>query len=216
MAGSLGNIGIHLGPLAIGTQKETNPGAATTAGQVRNVGVSDAYQFGTLGFSPATTSASNLIYTQTNAASPTGVVILPAGAYIDNINVDVTAAFNAGTNNTITIALSPTYATAGTTIFTITGTAVPIGVGRYTLGITLASAAVTQQNTAFWANVSSGQATPTDQFVMAWYTQTGGAATTGAAVIGIDYAVRFPDGSWYQQSPVSPITSTTILPFGTI
>ena len=119
MAGGIGNLAQHFGPVAIGTQKETNPAFSTTAGFIRNMGVSDAYQFGTLSYTQNTTN-SNLTYTQTNAASPAGIVMLPAGAYIDNINIDVTTAFNAGTNNTITIALSPTSATAGTTIATVT------------------------------------------------------------------------------------------------
>ena len=215
MAGSIGNIAQHFGPFAIGTQKETNPQFSTTAGYIRNMGVSDAYQFGSLAYTNSTAN-SNLGYTQTNAASPAGIVIIPAGAYIDNINIDVTTAFNAGTNNTITVALSPTSATAGTTLATVTATGATIGTGRYTLGITIGSAAFALSNVAYWANVSNGQTAPTDQFVLAWFTGTGTGATTGAATIAVDYALRFPDGSWYQQTPVSPITSTTILPFGTI
>lgn len=213
MAGQLGNLAQHLGPLAIGTQKETNPGAATTAGQLRNMGVSDGYQFGTVTFAN-TTANSNLTYTQTNASSPVGTVILPAGAYIETINVDVTTAFNAGTTNLITIALSPTSATAGTTLATV-GTTTSIPVGRFSLGI-VATATYTQSNTAYWVNVSNTQTTPTDQFILAWFTQTGTAATTGVATISLGYVVRFPDGSWYKQSPQSPITSTTIMPLGTI
>ena len=207
---TIGNIAQHIGPLALGTVKETNATYNTTPGYMRNMGVSDGYQFGTLAYTPATTSASNLTYTQTNAAGPTGIVCIPAGAYIDNVNIDVTTAFNAGTNNTITVALSPTSGTAGTTIMTVTGTGVTIGVGRYTLGITISSAAVTQQNTAYWVNVSNGQASPTDQILMAWYTQTGTAATTGACTIGIDYCIRNPDGSWYQQSPTYPIATIPV------
>jgi hypothetical protein len=213
MAGSLGNLAQHLGPFALGTQKETNPAQSSTAGQIRNMGISDAYQFGTLAYTNGTAN-SNLTYTQTNTASPVGTVILPAGAYIGNINIDVTTAFNAGTTNLITIALSPTSATAGTTIATV-GTTTSIPTGRFSLGI-VSTATFTQTNTAYWANVSNGQTTPTDQFVLAWFTQTGTAATTGACTIAIEYVLRFPDGSWYQQTPQSPITSTTIIPFGSI
>lgn len=207
MPASISNIAVHLGPQLTGTIKETFPNAATTVGSMRNVGPGDAYQFGTLGFA-TTASTSSLTYTQTNAASPTGVVVLPAGAYIDNINIDVTVAFNAATNNTISVGLTPTSGVAGTTIFQIVGTAVTIPVGRWSLGVvgtglvTWSGAGV---NTAipYWANVSNAQANPTDQIVTAWFTGTGTAATTGTAIIGIDYAVRNPDGSWYQQSPTS-------------
>lgn len=213
MAGSLGNLAQHLGPLAIGTQKETNPGATTTAGQIRNMGVSDGYQFGTITFA-STTVNSNLTYTQTNASSPVGTVILPAGAYIETINIDVTTAFNAATTNQIVVALSPTSAAAGTNLVTL-GNTTSIPVGRFSLGI-VATATYAQLNTAYWVNVSNGQTAPTDQFVEAWYVQTGTAATTGVATISVGYVVRFPDGSWYKQSPQSPILSTTILPLGTI
>jgi hypothetical protein len=213
MTQSLGNISVHLGPQLYGTIGNTDPRFATTPGFIRNVGAGDGYQFGTLAYTPATTSASNLTYTQTNAASPTGIVCLPAGSYIDNINIDVTTAFNAGTNNTITVALSPTSATAGTTVMTLTGTGVNIATGRYTLGITISSAVVTQQNTAYWVNVSNGQTIPTDQIVMAWYTQTGTAATTGACTIGVDYVVRNPDGSYYQQTPTYPISTIPVVTY---
>lgn len=178
------------------------------------MGPGDAYQFGTLAYT-TTTAGSSLGYTQTNTASGAGIVVLPAGAYIDNINVDVTTQFNAGTNNTITIALGPTVGTTGTTIMTITGTAGVIGVGRYSLGITIGSAVVAfpAAGIPYLVNVSNGQTTPTDQVVQAWFTGTGTGATTGACTIAVDYCIRNPDGSWYQQTPTYPITNPPVITY---
>lgn len=210
---TIGNIAQHIGPQTIGTVQETNPAFSTTAGYIRNMGVGDGYQFGTIAYTNSTAN-SNLTYTPTGYTGGSGYyIMMPAGSYIDSINVDVTTAFNAGTNNVITIALSPTSATAGTTIATVTGTAANIGLGRYSLGITVGSAAFAQTNTAYWANVSNSQTTPTDQFVLCWFSSTGAAATTGAATIGVDYVVRNPDGSWYQQSPVYPITNPPVITY---
>jgi hypothetical protein len=176
---------------------------------MRNLGIGDASQNGLLTFA-TTASSSSLTYTQTNSLSPVGTVVLPAGSYVSGIIVDVTVAFNAGTNNTITIALSATPGTAGTVICTHTSTAAPIAIGRYTVGSV--GFAFTAAATANLVNVSTGQTAPTDQVVQAFFTGTGTAASTGVATISINYLVRNPDGGWYQQSPVSPITSTTILP----
>src|SRR5258706_8751388 len=109
-----------LGPILSGTVKNTT---GTTAGTVRNTGAGDAFQFGTF------------VYTTTSASNFSPIMCIPAGAYIENITVDVTTQFNAGTNNTITIQTS-----GGTALATLTGTSAVIGVGRYTTGVTIGSA----------------------------------------------------------------------------
>ena len=62
---TIGNIAQHIGPATFGTVMETNPTYSTTPGYMRNMGISDAYQFGTLAYT-TTTNTSNLTYTPTN------------------------------------------------------------------------------------------------------------------------------------------------------
>jgi hypothetical protein len=200
-------LATHLGPVLTGTVKNTNGAFPTTAGQVRNTGAGDAYQFGTLPYTTTSTTAP-LTFTAPGTGA-TQIMVLPAGSYIDNINVDVLTAFNAGTNNTLTITLSPTYGTAGTTIFTIAAAGANITTGRYTLG----SANTTGSNFVYWTNVSNGQTTATDQFVFAYFTGTGGAATTGSAYICVDYCVRNPDTSYFPQSPQATLAAIPTVPY---
>ena len=75
----------HLGPWLLGTVKNTTD---TTAGTIRNTGASVVVQSNTLSFGDA---AAKTLFT------------LPAGAQFSNFYVDTTAAFNACTNNVITI-----------------------------------------------------------------------------------------------------------------
>lgn len=202
-----------LGPMLNGTVKNTNALYPTTPGQMRNTGPGDAYQFGQLSYTQ-TTSTSNLTFTAPNTGA-TQVMVLPAGSYIDNINVDILTAFNAGTNNSIIIAITPTNGTAGTIIFELVGTAVTLPVGRYLLGTTGTgiatwSGAGANTNIPYWTNISYGQATPTDQIVQAYFTGTGTAATTGSAIITVDYALRNPDTSYFPQTPTSPIANPPV------
>jgi hypothetical protein len=105
----------------------------------------------------------------TNSAAVT-IGTVPAGAQIVSINIDVTTAFNAATTNTITVGKSGSAAAfvASTSI----GSA-----GR-------ASVATTGVYSA-WADVGSA-----DVPVTATYSQTGTAASAGAARVTIVY--RYP------------------------
>jgi len=214
---TIGNIAQHIGPATFGTVMETNPTYSTTPGYMRNMGISDAYQFGTLAYT-TTTNTSNLTYTPTNAAGPVGVVVIPAGSYIENFNVDVTTAFNAGTNNTISVAIAPTNGVAGTVVFQVVGTGVSIPIGRWALGVVGTNLACysgsgANTNIPYWINSSNTQTTPTDMIVQAWFTGTGTGATTGACTIGVGYVLRNPDGSWYQQTPTYPITNPPVITY---
>jgi hypothetical protein len=198
--------------LLLGQNINTNPSTATpTPSSMRDTGAITAAQTGTMTYTQ-TTNTSNLTYTQTNTASPIGTVVLPAGAFITNIYADVTAAFNASTNNTLTVAISATNGTAGMVIFQVVGTGVNIPVGRWDLdavGTTLAvwSGSGADTNIPYWTNVSYLQTTPTNQIVQAYFTGTGTAASTGAASITIVYILRNADGSWYLQTPAYPIAN---------
>lgn len=150
----------HLGPWLLGTVKNTT---GTTAGTIRNMGATIVVQGNTLA------------YTNTTAKT---IAVLPAGAQITNVFVDVTAAFNAGTDNVITIQTA-----AGASLATVTATAANIATGRATVVLTAA-----QIGTIL--NVGSS-----DLIVQAIFAGTGTAASTGAATITIQYAVLASDGS---------------------
>ena len=153
----------HLGPWRLGTVKDTT---GTTAGTISNMGCTTVAQSGTI--TKATTSAAN-------------VAVLPAGAQILNIYVDVTEAFNAATGNTITVAKG------ATTLATVGGaTTTPVAAGRAT---------VTTAGVDTWVNVGT-----TDAIITAVFAGVGTAATTGAATITIEYVVRNSDGA---QAPTS-------------
>lgn len=148
----------HLGPWRLGTVKDTT---GTTAGTISNMGCAVVAQSGAI--TRTTTSAAN-------------VAVLPAGAQILNIFVDVTAAFNAGTGNTITVA------TGATTLATVGGaTTTPVATGRAT---------TTYSNPSTFVNVGS-----TDAIITAVFAPVGTAASTGAATITIEYVVRNSDGA---------------------
>jgi hypothetical protein len=148
----------HLGPWRLGTVKDTT---GTTAGTISNMGCTAVTQSAAI--TKATTSAAN-------------VAVLPAGAQILNIYVDVTAAFNAATGNTITIA------TGATTLGTVgDATTTPVPAGRATV-VTAAPST--------WVNVGTS-----DIIVTAVFAGVGTAATTGAATITIEYVVRNSDGA---------------------
>ena len=153
----------HLGPWRLGTVKDTT---GTTAGTISNMG--------------CTIVAQSKAITKSTTSAVTAAV-LPAGAQIINIYVDVTEAFNAATGNTITVAKG------ATTLATVGGASTtPIAVGRAT---------VTAAGTATWVNVGA-----TDAILTVVFANTGTAATTGAATVTIEYVVRNSDGA---QAPTS-------------
>jgi hypothetical protein len=153
----------HLGPWLLGTVKNTT---GTTAGTIRNTGCTTVAQ------------SAPIAYTTTSAAT---VAVLPAGSQITNIFVDVTTAFNAGTNNVITIQTA-----GGSSLATVTATSANITTGRATVVLTAAQMATI-------LNVGT-----TDLIVQAVFAGTGTAASTGAATITIQYVVRNSDGGQYQ------------------
>jgi len=102
----------------------------------------------------------------TNATAVT-IATIPAGAQIQNIHIDVTTAFNAGTTNTVTVGTSASAAAYVTS--TSVGT-----LGR-------ASVATTGVYSA-WADTGNSEVVAT-----VTYSQTGTAATAGAARVTIVY-----------------------------
>jgi len=149
----------HLGPWLLGTTKNTT---GTTAATTRNTGCTVVAQSNVTTF--ADTTAANQF-------------VIPAGSQILAVYLDVTVAFNAGTNNTVTIKAG------STTIASVTATAANITTGRATL--VLAAPAT-------WINVGTS-----DVFITSTFAGTGTAATTGTATVTVQYVVRNSDGSQY-------------------
>jgi hypothetical protein len=102
----------------------------------------------------------------TNATAVT-IATIPAGAQIQNIHIDVTTAFNAATTNTVTVGKT------GTAAAFVTATSVG-SLGR-------ASVASTGVYSA-WADTGTSDISATIT-----YSQTGTAATAGAARVTIIY-----------------------------
>ena len=98
-------------------------------------------------------------------ASAVSIGTLPANAQIVNINIDTTTAFNAATTNTVTVGKTGTAAAfVATTSVTSTGRASVATTGVYSA----------------WADTGSAEL---DAIVT--FSQTGTAATTGAARVTI-------------------------------
>ena len=150
----------HLGPWRLGTVKDTT---GTTPGTISNMGLTTVVQ------------SAPIAYTTTTAAN---VAVLPAGSQITNIFVDVTTAFNSGTNNVITVQTA-----AGSSLATVTATSANITTGRATVVLTAAQI----------GTILNGGTT--DLIVQAGFAGTGTAASTGAATITIQYVVRNSDGA---------------------
>lgn len=106
-----------------------------------------------------------IAYTDTGAVT---IGTLPAGAQIVDINIDVTTAFNAASTNTVTV--GKTGSAAAYVASTSVGSA-----GR----ISVASTGVFSA----WANVGTSDV----DYATVTYSQTGTAASAGAARVTIVY-----------------------------
>ena len=226
-----------LGPILAGTQKNTNPVAVTSAtpsatflsatgtGQsYRNTGVSNFYQFVTIPQATLTGIAAASFpstfvpyYTQNGVNYP---ICLPAGSYIDNIDLNVLVAptfSGSPTSLAVNVQLigapNSTYATAQTVATaTLTAASLPT-IGTYAMANsgTTASATsplvATSSATPLAMLANTG---PTDSIVQLNLAFTGGtnpAITAGALGFVFSYVVRSPDGSWYPVTPPNPLTT---------
>lgn len=179
----------HLGPWLLGTVKSTT---GTSTGQIRNMGATVVAQ------------STSLSYTDTTAKT---VAVVPAGALITSIIIDVTQAFNAGTNNTITIqtgsaTTGSNVVASGTALSTYTKSAANIALGRATPDIT---SGYTYASTASVVTLFTNVGT-TDLVVQAIFAGTGTAASTGTATVTVQYVVRNSDGT-YNYSSTSSVTT---------
>jgi hypothetical protein len=228
-------IQTFLGPILSGTQKNNNPAVITsstpsatflqpgTGGSYRNTGAGDALQFVNIPASVLTAiPAASFPYTLIPTYSVQGVnypIVVPAGAYIDNIDLNVYTALSfSGSPTGFQIAVQligapgSTYATAQTiaNIGSSANTTVLPAAGNYALGNTASTIAATNPIVAS-NNVSVLTNTgPTDMILQLVMTFTGGttpAISGGSIGFMVSYVVRSPDGSWYPQTPPVPYST---------
>jgi hypothetical protein len=162
-----------------------------------------------------TVTAGAFLFFDPTAGYNNNPIVLPAGAFINNIYLDVLTAFNTtGTTTTtaaITVSLLNSTASYNLAALTATGSATTatLPVGRYMLGAVVGSSLVASNTTAIMllSNVSGGQNTPTDQIVQATFSQSSTGTLTGAtqglATVSIEYSVRNVDGTYFPQTPNS-------------
>lgn len=234
-----------LGPILNGTVKNNNPVIVTSntpsanfltpsplsgagqSGGYRNTGSNDGLQFITIPQATLTAiPAASFPYTFYPTYSVSGVnypIVLPAGSYIDNIDLNIfTAVGFSGTPTGFVISVNlvgapgstyatpVTIATAGTTAsVTILNTA-----GNYALGNSnTTSAAGTPLVTATTAMPMITNVGPTDVMMQLTLTFTGGttpAISAGSIGFAFSYAIRNPDGTNYPQTPTSPIANPPV------
>lgn len=155
------------------------------------------------------TSPAPFLFFDSTSGYNNNPIVLPAGAFINNIYLDVLTQFNTqgvtSTTSAITINLLNSTASYNLAAYTVTGTTTAtLAVGRYSLGATgglLASSAI---GAALLSNVSGGQNSPTDQIIQATFSQSSTGtltgATTGLATVSIEYSVRNVDGTYFPQT----------------
>lgn len=114
------------------------------------------------------------------SGSPASVFTLPVGARVLSFKLIVTEAFNASTNNTITLVAD------GDNIAQLVSTGEPIDVGVYDVPI-LATADAVAAVEKITADTSE---------ITAVFAGTGTAANEGEAVVTVEYVQRSPDGSF--------------------
>jgi hypothetical protein len=150
----------HLGPWLLGTVKNTT---GTIAGTIQNTGTTTVTQTATMTVSDTTAKQ---------------IAVLPAGAQITSIFVDITTAFAGTTGNTITIQ------TAGGTALATVGSAstTPLAVGR-------ATTTLSGTNIATILNVGA-----IDLILQVIYA-CAGVASGGAAQVTIQYVVKDSSGN---------------------
>ena len=153
----------HLGPWLLGTVKNTT---GTTAGTIQNIGATPSLQTKTV------------LYTDITAA--TQAFVLPAGAMIQAVTFNTTAAY---------ATTVPTIALFCNGVAINTAAASGSGVGSFgTFNVALLPAAA--PGAVLLSNVGANDAIIT-------FTQANVTATSGAGVLTISYVVRGSDGAMY-------------------
>jgi hypothetical protein len=170
----------HLGPWLLGTVKNTT---GTTAGSIRNMGVTTVLQSATY-TTPAGVSTS-AAYTGT--ATP--VAVLPAGAIIHSIIVDVTTAF-VGASGATTLTFQTGNATTGLSSNFASASALGALSGTSTLAVGRTTISPNTTNIAIFNNIGTS-----DLIVNLVFATAGNYTSGGSVNVQIVYAVRDSDGA---------------------
>ena len=201
--------------------------SGSNVGGYRNTGPQDCFQFISVAQSTLTSvAAASFPYTWYPTYAVQGVnypIVFPAGSYIDNIDFIVNTAFTfSGTPTSLTLNINligapgTTYATAQTiAVVTLTAASLPT-IGIYATGNSGSTVSPTNPI------VYTGSATPlamiqntgtSDAMLQLSASFTGGttpAISACAFSFAFNYVLRNPDGSWYQQTPTSPISNPPV------
>jgi hypothetical protein len=172
-------LATHLGPWLLGTVKETT---GTTAGTIRNTGLTNVFQ----------TVQLNMV----GAVSATAiqVCVLPAGSHIINVIVDTLTTLS----GTVTAAVLTVGTATTANLYFPSTTILTAGRQAPTLTTTQLTAYEGASSTASPNGIGVG---PTDVVVLATPTfTTGSPSTAGIIQITIGYLVANPDGSTYPAS----------------
>jgi len=205
----------------------------SNTGGYRNTGPQDCFQFVSVAESSllvAAIPAASFPYTSYPVNTVQGVnypIVFPAGSYIDNIDFICTKLFTfSGSPTALTISVNligapgTTYATAQTiaTINLVAANLPTIGIyatsnsGSATTGATTQTAPIVYTSSATPLAMIQNTGT-SDAMLQLVYTFTSGTAptiTAGSFALAFNYVLRNPDGSWYQQTPTSPISNPPV------
>ena len=174
-------LATHLGPILIGTVKNTT---GTTAGTIRNTGATLCMQDLQVAYNG----------TAFGSARQDFIGAIPAGSGIVDIKIDTLVAFTGSTAANLTIGTIATPALLwATTDITAQGRQV------YTNAAAKLVAWCGLATTASPDGIGIG---PTDLLVYAFLTPTVGNVTVGTVQYTIMYSVNNPDGTDYPQIPV--------------
>jgi hypothetical protein len=161
-------------------------------------------------------------------------IVIPAGSYINAIFFDVQTPFGVPANLTGIVLNIFAYGAPGTTITPLGGTAVSLNSGIQIASCGNSSAitsfSIAQRNQigsgssfAFTSGTSNATEAAVQYLTNTGSTDTmigvsfgftvttsavsGAILTAGAGILGVNYCVRNPDGSWYPQTPPSTIAN---------
>lgn len=172
-------IATHLGPWLLGTVRSTT---GTTAGTIRNLGVTTVAQTATVNMSGVALTASAL---------PQALFTLPAGSKILRLNAEYTTAASGGGVTAISMVVGNG---TGSNNQLFTATSIGISAGKVAQATIDATMQVVLTN-----NIGT-----VDYPVFATFAATTGNPTAGTLVLTCEYLVRNPDGTIYPTAFTGP------------
>jgi hypothetical protein len=184
-------IATRLGPWILGTVRATT---GTTAGLIRNMGVTAVIQTGSY------TAPSGISTSAAYTGTATTIAVIPAGSVIHAIIADTTTAFT-GASGATTLTFQTGNATTGlsTNLAAASALASISATPTISIGRATATASTTAANLAVFNNVGT-----TDLIIQVVFATTGNYTSGGTANFQVVYGVRNPDGTYYPTSYTGP------------